>query len=165
MRTPSDSRSRPRLTRRPLPLRPRGKIAHGLDAPKSRRGKIAHGLDALESLLERVRVELLATRQTVRCRRRRARVSKPVWFGNVSERRLASSGRSRQSRGVERRGRVFIAPVETPQDELRLTELLGLPSYARFWASWEVVDTAGDSVYLRTAEEAIAWGRERSRVV
>jgi hypothetical protein len=28
-----------------------------------------------------------------------------------------------------------------------------------FWASWEVEDAAGDSVYLRVAEEAVAWGR------
>jgi hypothetical protein len=68
---------------------------------------------------------------------------------------------------VQRRGRVFIAPVEISQDVAAAdaAELLGVRSHARFWASWEVEDAAGDSVYLRTAEEAIAWGRARSRVV
>ena len=73
----------------------------------------------------------------------------------------------RQTQGVERRGRVFIAPVAFPQDvdAVDVGELLGVPAGARFWASWEEEDAGGESVYLQTAEEAIAWGRARSRVV
>jgi len=68
---------------------------------------------------------------------------------------------------VERRGRVFIVPAETSRDVAAVdaADVLGVPSHARFWASSEVEDTPGDSVYLRTAEEAVAWGRARSRVV
>jgi len=80
---------------------------------------------------------------------------------------LPEPAERRQTQGVERRGRVFIAPVEPCRDVAAVdaADVLGVPSHARFWASWEVEDAAGDSVYLRTAEEAVAWGRARSRVV
>lgn len=72
-----------------------------------------------------------------------------------------------QTAGVQRRGRVFIAPVDIPpgHDANDAVALIGIPCSSAFWASWEVEDTAGECAYFRTTQEAIAWGRKRSRVV
>ena len=68
---------------------------------------------------------------------------------------------------MQRRGRVFIGPVDVPPglsaDDAATP--IGVPRGSAFWASWEVEDAAGDTAYFRTAKEAVAWGRKRSRVV
>ena len=64
---------------------------------------------------------------------------------------------------VQRRGTVYIAPVEpVPADGSMID-----PETARFWASWQDEDADGplDDADLVGAEAAITWGRERSPVV
>ena len=64
---------------------------------------------------------------------------------------------------MEKRGRVFIAPVGLTRPDGTVpadTEEL-------FWASWQDADEqrVDDDVYLSSAEEAIAWGRARAATV
>lgn len=64
---------------------------------------------------------------------------------------------------MQQRGEVYIAPVgPVPADGSVID-----PERARFWASWQddEADEPLDDVDLDGAEAAIAWGRERSRVV
>jgi hypothetical protein len=74
---------------------------------------------------------------------------------------------ARQTGHVRRRGRVFVAPVPVAPglSAADAKAPVGVPPLSAFWASWEVEDAGGETAYFRTVEDAIAWGRERSRVV